>query len=446
MQVTPVNSYISKQTRAFGIAKFTTDLGEPLGFIKYYKDVHAVPTQNSWDNQTGIPGFRYAAKAAVKTQSQATPQDILTALDNLSPEDILTQVEAKFTNSSLVTVTQHMVDGGELPFKFPAPAEMDMATFRDYFCELLQPIALMSGQYKGDADKVEEQFLGDETYALCSINFGKSKTEGLSDSIMISPSGRKVKVSTKGGKGAAASSKNILDAYNELQQTPEGMKLVKTVGDTVDLINTIVQAGQYNAPLLLAVKYGIIDEDDASDIRKLKQLPKLYSLDDAEYFYSPKIRKLVRARKPKDLDNVNVYYHVMAVIAHKVAEHINSHTGFSKDASLILNHSALIQVYSKVTANGQEWTLQKFNSKWPGSAVSAVVLDASKNYMSTQIKGNFTFVVDPTKKSKGSSSQEPGPLVKMKDPEASMSADRITRPGRRAKPRDKDTAPRQKRD
>jgi len=432
-------------TLAFGIAMFDSDTG-PLVYLKYFKNVVADTSLMPWDNQTGIPGYKYASKAAVKTRSQATPQDILADLDNLAPEDILAQVAAKFPNSSLITVTQHLVSGGALPFKFPAPVEMELPAFQDYFCELLQPIALMSGQVDGEADKVEQQFLDDETYALCSINFGKTKTEGLSDSIMISPSGRKIKVSTKGGNGAAASSKNILDAYNELQQTPEGMKLVKKVSDTVDLINTVVQAGQYNAPLLLAVKYGIIDEDDTNDIRKFKQLPRLYSLEDAEYFYSPRIRKLTRNRKPKDIDNVNVYYHAMAAVAHKVAEHINNHTGFSKDASLILNHSALIQVYSKVTSQGKEWTLQKFNSKWPGSAVSAVVLDAGKNYMSTQIKGNFTFVVDPTKKSKGGSSEESGSSVKMKDPGSSMSADRITRPGRRADLRDKDTTPRQKRD
>jgi hypothetical protein len=135
----------------------------------------------------------------------------------------------------------------------------------------------------------------------------------------------------------------------------------------------------------------------------------------------------------------------MAAIAHRVAEHVQENTSFNKDAAAILNNSALVQVYSKVSARGDQWTLNKFTSKWPGSAVTTVEFSAGKNYYSTGIKGNFTFAVDPPKKKKSSNTQEPAPVVKMKDPEASMSADKITRPGRRAEPRDKDTTPRQKR-
>jgi hypothetical protein len=451
IELTPANWYRANQTRAFGIAQFTTETGATLGFIKYFKDVAANPTQNSWDNQTGIPGYRYAGKAAAKTQANATPQDILTQLDDLTPDDIVAQVAVKFPNSVLVTVAEHVANGGELPYTFPAPAEMDLATFQDYFCELLQPIALMSGQYEGEANKVEETFLGDEQYALCSINFGTTKTEGLSDSILISPSGKKIKVSTKGGKGAPASSKNILDAYRELQQTPEGMKLLKNVGDTIDLISTIVQAGQANSPLVLGIRYNIINETDAEFIRSLKGLRTipLESIKDVTIKGSDpskNIIKLASTREAKNPMSVDMYYHLIAAVAHKVADHINEHTSFKKDAALILNHSALVQVYSRVTFQGKQWTLQKFTSKWPGSAISEVEFDAGKNYMSTQIKGNFTFKVDPPKGKKGQQSSEPAPKKKLKDPEASMSADKITRPGRSVEPRSKDSTPRQKRD
>ena len=72
------------------------------------------------------------------------------------------------------------------------------------------------------------------------------------------------------------------------------------------------------------------------------------------------------------------------------------------------------------------------------------MLDANKNYFSTQIKGNFTFVVDPPK-GKTKQAEEPKPKRKLKDPEASMSADLITKPGRKPVKRDTDTTPREKR-
>jgi len=422
---TPTNWFRKGQTRAFGVAQFIGDDG-PMTFIKYFKSVQSDPTQNDWDNQTGIPGYRYASKAAVKTQSHATPQDILTELEDLTPMDIVEQISAKFPNSILVAVAQHLAIGGELPYTFPAPTEMDLATFQDYFCELLQPIALQSGQYEGEAKMAEEAFLGGVGYAGTLISFGNTKTEGLSDSILVAEDGRTMKVSTKGGKGAAASTKNILDAYNQLVKTKEGKKILKQVDDAISIINTVSEAGQAEAPLLLGVEYGIIDEKDADFIRTMKAYPIL----DLNDFITSKdvsktLIKLATERGTKTPESTNLFFHLTAAVAHKVADYVNESTNFKHDAALILNHSALVQVYSKVTFQGKQWTLHKFTSKWPGSAISEIEFDAGKNYYSTGIKGNFTFVVDPTKKSKGKDAQGI-PAAKPKAAGASMSADKTS--------------------
>ena len=71
--------------RAFGVAIFDRPGGNKIGFIKPYKSVKLDPTQNGWDNQTGIPGYKYNSKTAVKTQSGLTPQDILTNSNDLAP-------------------------------------------------------------------------------------------------------------------------------------------------------------------------------------------------------------------------------------------------------------------------------------------------------------------------------------------------------------------------
>ena len=195
-------------TLAFGVAVFDSDTG-PLAYLKYFKTVHPDPTQNDWNNKTGIPGFKYNSTEAKKTQSSATPQDILTQQEDLTAEAIAIQVAEKFPNSTLAEVAMHLARGGELPYTFAAPVEMDIAAFQDYFCELLQPIALQTGQYDGEAQDAEAIFLPEGGYATALISFGKNKTEGLSDSVMIGPDGRKMKVSSKGGKGADASTKNL---------------------------------------------------------------------------------------------------------------------------------------------------------------------------------------------------------------------------------------------
>jgi hypothetical protein len=433
-------------TLAFGIAVFDSNTG-PLVYLKYFKTVHPDPTQNDWSNQTGIPGFRYSSTAAKKTQSSATPQDILTRQEDLTAEDIAVQVAEKFPNSSLAEVAMYLARGGALPYTFAAPVEMDISAFQDYFCELLQPIALQTGQYDGEAQDAEAIFLPEGGYATALISFGKNKTEGLSDSIMIGPDGRKMKVSSKGGKGADASTKNLLDSVEELKQTPAGEKLVKKFKNTIDILETVKNSGQSLAPLILGQRYGIIDEGDAQLVVSIKKMPMVDVTDVNKLkMLTPTLRKLAQQRSTKNPTNTNLYFHLMAAIAHRVAKHVRENTSFNKDAAAILNNSALVQVYSKVTARGDQWTLNKFTSKWPGSAVTTVEFSADKGYYSTDIKGNFTFAVDPPKKSKGGDIAEPAPAVKIKDPEASMGADKITRPGRRAEPRDKESTPRQKRD
>ena len=421
---------------AFGIAVFDRADGTRLAFVKPFTAKAMDPTANNWDNQTGIPGFRYNSKAAAKTQAGMTPQDILSQPSDLDAQSLVDQIVARFGDGSPQALAAQAVAAGQpFPIVVPAAAGESFSAFTDYFCELLHPIALQTGQYTGNAATAAENFLAGNSYADCTINFGKEKTEGLSDSILISPSGQKIKVSSKSGQGAAASAKNLVDAANEVADS--NPKLVKKHKDVIELVRGMVQAGQAGAPLELGVKYGIIDEDDANDIRNFKKLPKLYSLEDAEYLYSPRMRKLVKERMPKDTENINVYYHCMAVVAHKVAEYVNEHTNFSAAASEILNNGALVQVYTKAKETPTEWILQGFDTVWPGNSVTGVKFSAGKTYYSTGIKGNFTFKIlkngatdlaDETGEVDNMAAAEP--KKKLKSPSATMSADKITRPGR----------------
>ena len=397
-------NWFRKQTRSFGVAQFSNEEGRPVFFIRYFdKELSADPRGNYWDNQTGLGNYRYKGRAAVKTQSNATPQDILTQLDDLTAGEIVQQIEQKFPGSSLVAVAQHLASGGELPFSFQRPAEMDISAFQDYFCELLQPIALQTGQVEGEAVQAGLEFLGEGGYSDTVISFSSSKTEGLSDSIMTTPDGRSTKVSSKGSRGAAASAVNILKAYDELQQTAAGRKLTKKLSSTLDTLNTIKDLGQAEAPLVLAQQFGIISDEDADFIKALKgfrpvPLTSLKNISVHGRDPSKNIVKLANERNTKEPERVNLFFHLLASVAFKVADHVNNKTSFGKDAAVILNNSALVQVYTKVSARGQQWTLQKFTSKWPGSLISDISLDPSKGYYSTGIKQKFTFSVNPTKK------------------------------------------------
>ena len=384
-------------TGAFGIALFDTaadGTGPILAYLKYYKQVNPDPTTNAWDNQTGIPGFRYASKTAIKAQAGMMPQDVLSKLDDLTAQDIVEQITLKFPNTGLADLAQHLAAGGSLPYSFAAPSGMSFTAFRDYFCELLHPIALQTGQYTGEAAQAEQIFLGEKGFADCTISFGGTKTEGLSDSIMINSEGRRIKVSSKGKAGAAASANNLLDAANELAQTDAGKKLVEKYKDTLDLIALLKQAGQAAAPGVVAVKYNILTAEEAKIIQDIKRLPlvDINNIDSLE-FLTPTLKKLARSRETKTPSSVNLYFHLIAAVAHEVEKKINTETNFGKDAADILNHSGLVQVYTLASERSDTWTLNKFDTRYPGTAITGVKISAHKTYYSTGIKGNFTFKV-----------------------------------------------------
>lgn len=381
------------KTGGFGIALFDTQDGNILAFGRYFNTIKPDPIANSWDNKTGVPGYQYASKAAAKTSAGMTPQDILTDELDLTKEDIVDQIATKFgEESELTRVARHIAGGGELPVKLDGTG-LSFTAFRDYFCELLQPIALQTGQYTGNAGEAAEKFLEGAGFADCLISFGSTKTEGLSDSIMVSPDGKRIKVSSKGAKGATASAKNLVDAADELERSGD-TKLIKKHKEIIDLVREIQQAGQRGSPLLLGVRYGIIDESEADTIRGLhNQAPTTIDAIKKNNALSKRLREFAVERKTDNPERVDAYYHLMAAVAHKAAAAVNEDGKFSKAAGEILNNGALVQVYTTATQKGDEWTLNGFNTVYPSKTVTGVMLRASKTYYSTGIKGNFTFEI-----------------------------------------------------
>jgi hypothetical protein len=145
---------------------------------------------------------------------------------------------------------------------------------------------------------------------------------------------------------------------------------------------------------MLGVRYGIISPDDAEMIKAFKKLSPV-SLDNlGQLGLSENLTKLAQSRNTDDPDNVNLFYHLMAAVAHKAAEEVNDKTKFSSAAADILNNGALVQMYTKANEGKGKWTLQEFNTVYPGTSIKGVYLSAGKTYYSTGIKGNYTFKID----------------------------------------------------
>ena len=389
----------------FALAKFTGKDG-PLYFGRYLEQIKSDPTDNYVPNQIG--DYKLASKSAMKAQSGLSPQDLLINKTDLTAEDIVMQLAEKLgIDNPLYEVANNLANGTPLPMTFDAPPNVSFSAFRDYFCEILQPIALQMGQYIGAGQEAADAFL-DGTYQGTLISFDVSKTAGLSDSIMTTETGKFVKVSSKGGLGATASTANLLNSVNELSQTENGRKLKKKYAETIDIMQMIKDRGQAYAPIYLGLKYDIIDEADARKIvafRNIKPQP-MSELDNLGL--SDNLLKLARVRKPANQDNVNFYYLLLAGLAQLAADEVNEHTDFSKAAADILNNGSLIQVHTIANESKGKWTLNEFKVTYPSDAIKGVYLSAAKTYYSTDIKGNYTFKID---RGKGLPEDQPEPNV-----------------------------------
>jgi len=383
----------TNKTGGVAIATFNTGTGEiQYGFFK--DSIKPDPTGNYIPNE--VAGYRFAGKAAEKIQSGLTPQDLLTKRDNLTSSEIIAQLEENpklGPNNPLTILAKQVASGQKFPIAFDIPEGISFTGFRDYFCEILQPIALQVGQYTGNAGEAAETFL-DGSFNDTLISFDSAKNAGLSDSILTNSEGKYIKVSTKGGKGAEASAKNLIDSVNELTATPAGRNLIEKHKESIDLIREIQSQGQVKAPLYLGVKYDIITQDEADTILRLRNMKPINLKDIDKMNLGDNLTKLAKGRDTASPESVNLFYHLLASVATLAAIEVNDKTDFSETATDILNNGALVQVYTEAKQEKESWVLQEFHTIYPSKTIKGVYLSASKNYFSTGIKGNFTFKID----------------------------------------------------
>lgn len=392
-----------------GLAHFTDDTGNDLYIGRWFRTISPNPAQNNFPHDAIPGGFKYQSPRATKETIGYKPSDILTQFDNNTPRSIYQQVADKFGKDHAITkATEIFIKSKSLPVTVPK-GDINFTGFRDYFCELLQPIALIKGMnVSGNANEAEQIFFGSNGFNTCTVSYNAKAAGGLYDSTLINADGKEIRISTKGASGAKASAVNLLDKINELSGTSKGAKMLKKYAHIVSLLNVIQDQGHFNAPLDLAMIYGLISSNDAASVRKLKGLgPKDKII--GRGLLTKKMEKFYLSRRANDPDKIIPIEHLTAVIAYKVADYVNTNTNFSQAASDILNHAAVIQIYTEATESGNNIIIKNFRSVYPSQAVTGVVLDASKVYYSTGGKGNYTFNI-LTGSAKPAKSKEASPV------------------------------------
>lgn len=376
----------------FGIAKFTGEDGSPYFLGRWFRTVSPNRVQNSFPHDAIPGGFRFQSRAGQKESSGLKPSDWLTQFRDNTPDTILKQCRDHFGADSDEARALEAFIQGDVPLRI-ARGNLNAEGFRDYFAEVLQPIALVMGKnVGGNAAEAAEIFFGESGFENCTISFNNNTIGGLYDSLLINPDGRQIKLSSKGKDGASASVTNLQKSVAELASVPAGDRLMKKYQEEIEILDIIEKNGHFGAPLKLAVKYDQLTPEEATQVLSLKNLGPNDDIIGSGLL-SSRLEKMYQSRKAKDPSRIIPIEHMISAVAYMMADYVNKNTNFGQAAADILNNAALVQMYTDTSVSGDNITISRLTAVYPSKTVTGVMLDASKVYFSTGGKGNYTFTI-----------------------------------------------------
>jgi len=382
-----------KDMLAFGIAQLDDQDGNQVFWGKYMQST-AFDMMSSWANKQVPPGWALQTKGAQKFASGYDPQNL-----------IKTENKFKGVDSIINTVTQNADDQVKDVFKealqnlaqgrgdvvFPEMYEQQAAV-RDYFGEIMQPVALMGGVIGGQAEDARQELADGAEWRDCEVMWPMSMNAALCDSFMIAPNGAQIGISSKGGQGAAASSKNLHDAVVKARKN--GNEIVEEGGVAdfaAKLVTVIAENDQYYGPIAVGKLLGVDGVDDTL----YKEIQKYIKEGKADLEgMSPAANKLIEPFNVKlETKGFNAGYALLSAASKTCAKVVNAKDDFSKGAIALLNQSDIVQVYTNIGKKGNDVVLKDFRAVYPPSFDGKVILEGGKNYYSSRVGGKMAFKV-----------------------------------------------------
>lgn len=364
------NNIVPGKTMAFAVAVFRGQDGTNLYFGKFFPAIQG-NMHGKWDNNE-LPGLRPELKASVKGRVGFKPQDILGAATTFgNGKELLAAVLSSQGLNEDIKSGMRDFSQGKLP-TFPNSAE-NFEAIRDNLGEVIQALALTSGLVGGDADEARKKVLKNAPWQGLAINFPSGKTAGLVDCYLRSGN-LSLGVSSKGGAGADASAKNIYDAI--VDAAKDGKDLKKEYPLAAEITEVFANNSMIAGPLKLAIKFGMITAENASEVVKHIQSAELNLQN-----LSPWAQETLKHWGMKEPQGWNYGYWLLANVAKDVAKHINGMPEFGKQCIGILNNAGMIQLYTNAGVDKQgNVKVNGFKAVYPPEFSGTVLLNAGKGY------------------------------------------------------------------
>ena len=370
---------------AFAIAELTDPAlnDKPSYWGRYFKKAGA-DMMGKWSNSQVPAGWKLQKAGAMKLDIGIDPQHLIKDENLYNGVDEVISTVAK--NSQGHEIQQELLNGltsiknGEHPV-FEGQIS-NLPALRDYFGEIMGPVALMSGMVGGQAEEARQELMNGAAWSSYGVKWPQEMNFALVDSIFVGPDGTEVGISSKGGKGARASAKNIADAI--AKASPE---LVQTYSYTVEILNIIQENSAAQGPFRLAEYLKVLPKGLEAEILTYAKEGKT----DYEGL-STEAQELFNYGTPRqDVPGFNVGYALIALLAKKVAGKINESPEFGQGCLAFLNQSSIVQLYCKMGKQGENARVTGWEAVYPPNFQGTVVLDGSKNYYSSRIGGKFAF-------------------------------------------------------
>lgn len=357
-------------------------------FGRYFKERKLSGLPATWDSKY-FNGYNLATKAGAKQKAPFKPQDIIGIEENKYDgiESIMSSVRNFFGNKPEVVAGFETLAQGKMPIVMEGHAS-DFEAIRDYAGEVLQPIGLMSGAIKGDAEKARADLLGGANWSDWPVYWPADENHNLVDSVFVGPNGEEVGVSSKGKNGADASVKNIFDAIEKART--KNPALIDSYERTVQVVEAIQSDTAKIAPFKIAVAEKLISQKTADEIMETEKQP--LSVEDIMAHKNPEFQKVFNAYGAQlKHQNYNSYLHLLSNTAKMVADHLNNDPQIGEGMLKFMNQASIVQIYTNGKAQGDDAVINNFRSVYPPQFKGTILFNAGKNYTSTRQGGKMAF-------------------------------------------------------
>jgi hypothetical protein len=374
-------------TLAAAIAQVTDSQGQPQYWVRYIKEIPPKGIHGLW---LTLRGYKYG-KGAKEESIPIKPADIVTD-ENYRNTDQLAQIisnnvaqQVRGTDhEALSSIIEQAVQQARAGTSTPIVNGMEYVNvLGKYAGEYLGPLALIdaTGSVGGNTQDLLRVFQL-SSFAGSQVMFPQDKQMELIDSIIKTPGGQEIQISSKVSKGGGAAS-SLSGVYKQLQDA--GKKEYPRGAEVMRLLATENAA---TGPLLVAKMYGIIND---VDIQALKDLDR--GSRNPDDLRSPKLRTLLDAQATApgalDREDYRVFFHVLAAIVTAMIKSVNADDDFKGAMMSALNNNKYVQLNTRAGKRGNDIVLDYY-TKFPAVFEGSPVL-YNKTYFASGQKGRIGF-------------------------------------------------------